>query len=63
VGATPKHNEYTVVDGVGIVHIVNFPGRSLTTYQTWCGRYFGSDEIQAGTRVPTCLECISWESR
>jgi hypothetical protein len=63
VGAAPHCSEYTVVDGVGVVHIVTFPGRSLLAYRTLCDRTFGSDEIQAGTRTPTCLECIAEEFR
>jgi hypothetical protein len=63
VDATPRRSEWTIVDGVGVVHIVNFPGRSFIAYRTLCDRTYGSNEIQAGTRTPTCLQCIGQEGR
>ena len=60
---TPHRSLWTVVDGVGVIHIINFPGRSAMAYRTLCDRSYGSDETNVGDRAPTCLQRIGLEGR
>jgi len=54
---------WSVVDSTGLVHAIVFPGRSAMAYLTLCDQTFGSDEVQQGDRVRTCLQCLAKEER